>query len=335
MPFTKNFRTPAQLTAAARAAYRAHVEQYTTNALLPSENNFTLDYTFGASSELLPAAASFRSFNTESEVGTFDGAASKKGALPPISIRTPVDEYQQLKMYNQPEAIAAAFEKRAIRNAQAVGSRVVLAQAEAIADGKVTIDERGISTVIDFGRNAAQTATAGTPWSTVATATPVGDLEAMRAAMGRSLGRVIVSEQVATYLQRNVDIIKLALGRGSDLPSRISWEDVRTVFRDYRLGEVEVNDEKVVNRAGVEVPIFDAGKVVVLAGSQVGTTQLGVTAEAYESDNGIGQGEAAAGLFSGAMQSDDPVGYNVLVSGIVLPVATATDLTASLSVLGN
>lgn len=329
MPFTKNFRTPAQLTAAARAAFRAHVENYVTAGLLPTRANYTLDFSFGVGESVLPAAASFRSYSTESEVGTIVGGETKQGKLPPISIRTPVDEYQQLFMYNQQDGIGQAFEDRAIRNATAVGSRVVLAQAEAIQDGKVTINERNLTFSVDFGRKAGLTANASTPWSTTATATPIADLEALRAVLNKSLDRVIVSQQTATYLQSNVDLIKTALGRGTDLPSRISWADVQAVFRDWQLGEVEINAQKVVNRSGVEVPLFAADKVIVLAGSSVGSTELGVTAESLQSDNGISQGEAA-GLFSGASQQDDPAGYNVLVSAIALPVAQATNDTASL-----
>lgn len=331
MAFTKNFRTPAQLTAAARAAFRTHVEKYVTADLLPSEANYTLDFSFAVGQAALPAAASFRSYSTESEVGTLEGGETRQGKLPPISIRTPVDEYQQLFMYNQQDGIGDAFEKRAIRNATAVGSRVVLAQAEAIQDGKVTIAERNLTFAVDFGRKGALTATAGTPWSTTATATPIADMEALRAVLGKSIVRSIISQQSATYLQTNVDLIKTALGRGTDLPSRISWADVQTVFRDWQLGELEINTEKVVNRAGAEVPVFAADKVVVLTGSQVGTTELGVTAESLRADNGIAQSEAA-GLFSGASEQDDPSGYNVLVSAIALPIATATNDTASLDV---
>lgn len=329
MPFTKNFRTPAQLTGVARGAFRAQVEKYLTSGLLPSQANYTLDFMFGTSQTVLPPAASFRSYSTESEVGTVVGGSTSQGKLPAISIRTPVDEYQQLFMYNQQEGIGAAFETRAERNAISVASRIVLAQAEAVETGKVTIAERNMTTTIDFARKAALTATAGTVWSTVATATPIGDMEALRAVLGKSLIRSIVSQQTATYLQSNVDLMKLALGRGSDLPSRVSWTDVQAVFRDYQLGEIEINTDKIVNRAGVEVPLFSNNKVIVLTATQIGATELGLTAESLQAENGISQSQAA-GLFAGAMQQDDPSGYNVLVSAIALPVAQATNDTASL-----
>lgn len=329
MPFTKNFRTPAQLTGVARGAFRALVESYDTNVLLPARSNYTLDFSVNIGESVLPAAASFRSYSTQSEVGTIVGSETRQGKLPPLSIRTPVDEYQQLFMYGQQEGIGTAFEERAVRNAQAIAARIVLAQAEAIQAGKVTISERNLSLTIDFGRKAGLTANASTAWSTTATATPLADLEALRTALGKAITTVIVSRQAITYLQSNVDLIKIALGRGSDLPSRISEADVKSVFSAWGLGNLVVNEQVVTNRTGAEVPLFAADKVVVLSGSQVGSTDLGVTAESIAAENGIAQAQAA-GLFSGASQQDDPSGYNVLVSAIALPVIQAPNNTASL-----
>lgn len=328
MSFTKNFRTPAQLTGTARGAFRAFVEQYTTDGLLPLAQNFTLDFQFNVGSAALPPAASFRSFNTESMVGQVGQGAVQSGKLPPISIRLHVDEYQQLKMYGQNDAIGAKFDEYAVNLAQAIGARIVLAQAEAVAAGKVTIAERGLNFEVDFGRAAGLTASpAGAAWSSTSTAVPLTDLEALRAVFDKSVDRIILSRQAMTYLQSNVDLIKIALQRGSDLPSRISQEDVRAVIRDYGFGEIEINEQKVTNASGVQVPLFAADKVVFISGDEVGRTDLGVTAESIEHENGI---STAPGLFAGAMSQSDPSGYNVLVSAIALPVVTSTNNTAVL-----
>lgn len=330
MPFTKNFRTPTQLTGVARAAFRAELEKHITNGLLPVKSNFALTFDFGVGQSALPPAARYRSFNTESDVNVTSSSERRQGKLPPISIRLHVDEFQQLEMMGQNDAIGAEFDRYATLNAQSIAARVVLAQAQAITEGAVTITDRGLSFSVDFARDAGNTANAGTPWSTTATATPLADLEALRAAIKRPLTRIILSQQAMTYLQTNTDLIKIALQRGTDLPSRISVEDVRAVFRNYNLGEIEINSDMVVNNAGAEIPLFAADKVVVVSGTgPVGRTDLGVTAESTRADTGIARNEAP-GVFSGAMESDDPSGYNVLASAIVLPVVTAANNTAVL-----
>ncbi|MFJ4173404.1 major capsid protein [Microbacterium sp. NPDC089696] len=330
MAFSKNHRTPAQLTAYARAAFRLHVEQYATAAMLPLEASPTLTYSVNIGQSVLPAAASFRSFNTESEVGELGGGQTAEGKLPPISIRIPVDEHQELVMYGMEDAIAAAFERRAERTAQAVGSRFVLAQAEALVTGKVTIAERKLNVIVDFGRKAAQTGTAPTLW-TANGADPIADLDGMRAIMNKGISSVLMSRAILSLLQTNEEIIKLVVGRGSDLPSRVSEEDVRSVLRDWGYGEIRVNEQTIINRSGVEQTLFPADKIVLLSGSEFGSTKLGVTAESLSPENGISRGEAA-GLFSGATHTHDPEGYNVLVSAIGLPVVGTPDNTASLKV---
>ncbi|GAA2577356.1 major capsid protein [Microbacterium binotii] len=325
MTFTKDFRTPAQLTAAARAAFRAFIEKYLVAGLLPYDAVYDLDFTYGNVEGALPAAATYRAFNTESGVGELPAGSSKQGRLPAISQRHDVDEYLKLTLFNQNAAIGEAFEKRAIRSAQALAARVVLAAYEGITTGSVTIAENGMSFVVNFGRKGALTATAATAWSSVATAKPVEDLEGFRNIYG-PLGRVILSQQSATYLQQNVDLIKLALGRGTDLPSRVSWEDVRSVFTDFRIGVPSVNEELVTNTSGVLVPTIAADKVLIVPNGQVGTTKVGIAAESINQENGIAEAERP-GLFSGAMHRSDPEGYHVLVSGIVLPVVTSPDQT--------
>ncbi len=330
MAFTKNHRTPVQLTGTARAAFELHVGSFETADLLPIEESPTLHYSVNIGQSVLPAAASFRAFNTESEVGTLDAGQTASGKLPPISIRIPVDEHQELVMAGMEDAIGAAFDKRAERTAQAVGSRFVLAQVEAIVDGKVTIKERQMDFVVDFGRKASHSATAGTLWGAVG-ADPLADLEGLRAAMDKGISSIVLSRTIMSVLQANPEIIKLVVGRGSDLPSRVSEDDVRSVLRSWGFGEVRVNEQTIVNRLGVEQKLFPADKVILLSGSQFGNTLLGVTAESMSPENGISRAEAA-GLFSGATHTHDPEGFNVLVSAIGLPVLQAPDNTASLKV---
>ncbi|WP_100813019.1 major capsid protein [Microbacterium lacus] len=328
MGFTPNFRTPVQLTGVARAAFDLQVGQYITDGLLPVNETYDINFSFGVTQAALPPAASFRSFNSESDVGSLGVSESRSGKLPPISRRLHVDEYQQLTMYqSSDDLIGAEFERYATSLGQAFALRFVMAQAEAITAGKVTIAERGLTFEVNYGRKAGLTANAATPWSTIATADPLTDIEGLRAVYGRRIGRIVLSRQAMGYLQTNANIIKIAMQRGSDLPPRISVEDVRAVFRDYGLGEIVVNEEVVTNSAGAEVPLFAADKVIILpAAGAVGRTDLGVTAESIRTDTGIAQSERP-GLFAGALESDDPSGYDVLVSAIGLPILTDANAT--------
>lgn len=329
MPYTKNFRTPGQLTGIARGAFDAEFARFGVADLLPQRENFTLDYSFQVGSAPLPPAAKFRSFNTESMVNRLGTGQTAKGSLPPTSIRLHVDEYTQLKLMGQDDAIGAKFEEYAIANAQSIAFRIIIAIGQALQTGKVTLAERNLNLDIDFGRKAGLTANAAVSWATVATATPVADLEALRNVLGKRVSQTRLSRTALGYLQRNVDLMKLVLGKGSDLPSRVSSDDIISFLGSEGFGAVVVDEDVVPDTSGNEVPVVAADKVILVAGSQVGTTEIGVTTEAIESENGIPNSEAP-GLFSGAIASSDPSGYDVYVGGILLPTLTSPNNTAVL-----
>ncbi|KJL39914.1 major capsid protein [Microbacterium trichothecenolyticum] len=329
MPFTKNFRTPGQLTGIARGAFDAEFERFRVSGLLPAVENFTLDYSFNVGSAPLPPAAKFRAFNAESMVNRLGTGQTAKGSLPPTSIRMHVDEYTQLKLMGQDDAIGQKFEQYAIANAQSIAFRIIIAAAQAIVDGKITLAERGLQLDIDFGRKAGLKANAATVWSNTAASLPISDLEALRNVLGKRVSQTILSRVTLGYLQRNVDLMKLILGKGSDLPSRVSSDDVISFLGSEGFGQVVVDEDTVPDTTGTEVPLFAADKVILISGSQVGTTEIGVTTEAIESENGIGNSDAP-GLFSGAIASSDPSGYDVYVGGILLPTLTSPDNTAVL-----
>jgi hypothetical protein len=331
MPYTKNFRTPAELTGVARGAFDAIFDSFGIASLIPSSESFTLDYNFVIGAAPLPSAAKYRSFNTRSMVGKVGTGQAAQGKLPPTSIRLYVDEAQQLEMYGQTDAIGAKFDEYAENLATAIAFRTIIAAAEAIQDGTVTLNERGLDLTIDFQRNADLSADAGIAWGSLATAKPLDDLEALKAVFGKRISEIRISDLVMSQLQRNTSLIKAALRRGTDLPDRISQGDVVSTLADYGFRNLVVDEDVVVDTEGVEVPVFAENKVIFTSGSQVGSTQIGVTAEAMASDNGIDRNEAP-GLFAGALPSEDPQGYDVLVAGIILPVLSAPNNTAVLTV---
>lgn len=324
--FTKNFRTPVQLTAEARAAFRTTVEGYATSSILPIQQNYTLDYNFTTGSTGLPAAANYRSFNTQSDVGSTQAGETRSGKLPPISRRMHVDEFQQLQMYGQTDAIGQKFEEYARLVGQMIGLRVVLAQAEGLETGKVSIAERGLTFEIDFGRKAELNATVAVPWSDLENSDPIADLMAYREKFGAVSG-LLISRQAMTYLMRNKSIIAVAGVTASILSEAM----VRSALSDFGFGNIQIDESIVSDQDGVERPLFSADKIIFLGAGQVGRTDIGVPAEVIQPENGI-SGADQAGLFSGALASNDPAGFDVLVSAIALPVITAANKTGALDV---
>lgn len=338
MAFTKDHRTPAQLTGVARGTFDAVFGESLVSAYLPANENRGLSFNFNVNQTALPESARFRSFNAESDVASFDGTESRMGKLPPISRRLHVDEYAELQLTGGD--LGATFEDYTRRISAQIATRLIEAGAQAIETGKTEIDERGVKVTIDYARKAALTATAPTVWSDPA-ADVIGDLEALRAAYGSQPGSILIPQTVQQHLSRNTGIIEFAT-RGLGAPTRVSYDDVLSVLASFGFTGLFTNEEKLVDSKGVERTLFSQDKVVFLPGTgqsafatavgtgPLGTTDIGVSAESLSSENGIG---GTAGLFSGALAHHDPEGFNVLVSGIALPVLQNANATAALKVL--
>lgn len=339
MAFSKDHRTPSALTGIARGTFDAVFGDSLVSSYLPASENRALNYSFTPDSTALPESAAYRSFGTESDVGSVDGSQTRQGKLPPISRRLEVDEYSYLLLTDGD--VGATFEDYSRRISAQIATRLIEAGAEAIETGKVTITERGQSISIDYGRKAALTATAPKLWSDP-TADVISDLEALRTAYGSAPGAILLPATVQQHLTKNAGIIQLVVGRASDLPARVSYADVLSVLASFGFTGLFTNQERLVDSKGATRTLFSQDKVVFLPGSaasayatatgmgSLGTTDLGVTAEALSTENGLG---GSAGLASGVMPQSDPEGFAILVSAIALPVVRDTNSTASLKVL--
>lgn len=338
MAFSKSHRTAAQLTGIAQGTVDGVFGASIVSDYLPYKENLGLTFDFKVGNTALNEAARFRSFNTESDVGNFEGGESRQGKLPPISRRLHVDEFAQITQIGGD--LGAVFEDYARRISAQIATRLVWAGAEAIETGKLTISERNMSFVIDYGRKPELTDTAATLWSNTA-ADVIGDLRAMRLAYGAAPGAIKISEAILYNLGSNEGIIERAT-RGLGTITSVSRADVLSVLADEGFTNLFTNDERFVDHTGVERNIFSENKVLFLpapgqsalavaAGTgSLGTTDFGVTAESLVTENGLG---GKPGVASGAIASDDPVGFDVLVSAIALPIVQNANSTASLAVL--
>lgn len=339
MAYSKSHRTPAQLTGIAQGTIDGVFSASLVSTYLPYHENLGLTFDFQVGNTSLNEAARFRSFNTESDLASFEGSQSRQGKLPPISRRLHVDEFAQVEITSGD--LGPVFDSYARRISAQIATRLVWAGAEAIETGKLTIDERKLSFVIDYGRKPELTDQASTLWSNVA-ADIIGDLEVLRKAYGRRPGAIKVSEDILDYASRNTGIIEFAVQRDSNLPSRISREDTLSVLASFGFTGLFTNEERFVDHTGAERDLFDKDKVLFLPAREqtalsvasgtgpLGTTDFGVTAEALVPENGLGRKPGAA---AGILPSDDPVGFDVHVSAISLPIVQNANLTASLEVL--
>lgn len=332
-----DFVTPTELTGYARAALAdLQVNQFSLARFLPNREIGDLMYRFTKGGEGLTEAATFRAYDVESGIGSRPGLTRVAGELPPISRKIRLGEYDRLRMLRDDGQIRNAILDDATRMVRAVAARMEMARGEALYTGKIVLSENGVIATVDFGRAAGHTVSAGTPWSTIATATPLADLLSWRdtyvTANGVDPGLLLTSRRVMGYLLRNAEIRALA-ATVAGTPSIVTEAMVGQIFAAYGLPPFELYDAKV-SVAGSATRIIPDDRAIFLPapgspddpeGTDLGATLLGTTAESLEPDYGL-EGEQP-GVVAGAYSTKDPVAVWTKAAAIGLPILANPDLT--------
>lgn len=339
MYLNTDYILPAQLTGYVRAGLADQpVNRFALAQWLPNRTIDDLDYRYTKGGEGLIEAAQIRAYDAESPIGGRPGLTRVSGELPPISRKIRLGEYDRLRQRQDPNAtIQVGIMDDAMRMARAVAARVEMLRGEALYTGKLTISENGVIATVDFGRAAGHTVTAGTPWSTVASATPLTDLlswiTTYIAANGVEPGAIITSTRVLNYMLQNTALRGLLAANGVT-PSLISRQALEALFSAYGIPPLYVYDTQV-NVSGAATRVIPDDRVVLAPApgdpndwesNDMGATFWGTTAESLEPAYGIESGEAA-GIVAGAYHTEDPVAVWTKAAAISLPVLANPDLT--------
>jgi hypothetical protein len=127
--------------------------------------------------------ARFRAFDGRLHVSERDVSSLKQVKLPPLSSSMSVGELERLQLEmarlggTNNSAIVDAIYDDATNLTREVYARMEQARGDVLTDGKFTLaGEGGLFMEADFGVPGGHIVTAGTPWSTVATATVIADV---------------------------------------------------------------------------------------------------------------------------------------------------------------
>lgn len=339
MFLTSDYITPADLTGYARASLGdLQVNQFTLSRWLPNSEIDDLMYRFTKGGEGLVEAATFRSYDTESPIAGRPGLTRVTGELPPISRKIRLGEYDRLRLRRDPNAaVRNGILTDAERMVRAVSARMELARGDALVSGKVTLNENGVIAVVDFGRTAGHTVTAGTVWTNGA-ATPITDLLTWRdtyvASTGQEPGAILTSRRVMGLLMRNAEVRNAAYPNSSTQPSIVTENTVNQALAAYGLPPMYRYDAQV--KVGtVATRIIPDDRIIFLPApgdssspdsTDLGATLWGTTAESLEPDFGIDAGEEP-GIVAGAYSTKDPVAIWTKAAAIGLPVLANPDLS--------
>ncbi|MGQ0774555.1 MAG: major capsid protein [Pseudonocardiales bacterium] len=338
MLITTDYIEPVALTGYVRAAFRdLPINRFALAGFLPNRLIDDLDYRISRGGGGLAEAASFRAWDTESPLIKRPGFTRIQGELPPISLKSRLGEYDRLRTRRAPDTqVREAILTDTDRLVRGIAARMELARGEALADAKVTLAENGLQLSVDFARKATHSVVAATLWSNPA-ATPITDLLAWQevyvATNGEPPGTLLVSNRLFAFLMKNAEIRNLVFP-GANQPSLVTRTSVNEALAAFGLPSLTTYDVQVVNTSGNTQRVIPDNVLLMLpaatgadnpAGTQLGGTLWGTTAESLEPEFGLTGNEP--GLVAGSYSDKDPVALWTKAAAIGLPVVVNPDLS--------
>lgn len=334
MPTPIDGLDPVELTAFARLAQQDFDAQSQSLArFLPYRPVNDIRYTYTKGVDALVDEADVRAFDAESSIGRRPGTGRVSGELVAVSRKIPLSEYDQLRLRNaaNDEIVDGVFADGA-RLGRGIAARYERFRGELLTTGDVAINENGVVSTYESGRDASLTVGAVDPlWSAHSTATPLLDVQGwndlIEALTGVRGTRLLVGRSVMAHLGQ-VDEVRGAFAAPGNVPDRVLPDAVRETF----LAFAEVTVEVYQPPAGMlNSPI--AANMVVLLNDQapLGATLYGTPLEALEPEY-VGLAPQP-GVVAGAWKEKDPLSVWTHAVAIGLPIMGAPDLTLSAQVL--
>lgn len=282
--------------------------------------------------------AAYRSFDTESKIGRSAGQEEITVTLPPVSIKHKVSEFEQIVWAsgNKPDVIPDPLQRYLTQVVREIVARTVAARAEILQTGALDLDEYGLKTRIDFGRDSKFTTTTKTKWdATTKPGDPIEDLvnwfqQMSNDPYGDTPDTLIVSQQVMAVLMKS-PAVSAYFGAGRN--GIIGRAEIANLFASYGLPAPQVFTSKARNPKTGKIDFLIDPKKIILANSSAGSTVWGRTAEANDPRYALADSDAP-GLVTGLMRTDDPATVWVRGNATVMPILTQANATLAATVLG-
>lgn len=268
MRLDTNIYPPAQLTGFARSeleAFHADENLDVFSGVLPNDFVRDIEVEIREGVEVEDNVVMYRAYDAESPIGSLPGFATSVGRIPPLSEKIPLGEYDGIRA-DQAGDLNRQIERRAGRSARGIARRVARARAEALLDGKVTLDENGVIYEVDFGRDSANNnATYSTIWSNTSGADPIADLitwQAIIANAGYGVGSIYAAQEAVAAALRTDAVIGATIGAAAGV-TQASLAQFDLLLAQYGLPPVTILPDMIggqkVMRGNTVLMLGDTG----------------------------------------------------------------------------
>lgn len=308
---------------------------YTGSRLLPDRKTqyIEAEYTRLAENGNLPTVAMIHGFDTEAHIGSrvpFERVETES-----LLIKEKINLSERLRRITrgldmQMDSVRRYVFDDIARTAESVVSRVEKAKMEALATGKMTINENNVSMVVDFGVPDDQKVTA--KWA-VAAADILGDIDTwvtIANGKGQTPTVALTSKKVFSLIQRNASVQKAIFGVNGTgvLPSLAQVNNL--LAQQFDGLTVQIDEERYGIIDSTENPttvtqgrFFPEDKFVLLStgyDGSVGTGLWGVTPEELEQGGAFDEKRQQQFVTCTRWDTPDPVATWTKASGVFIPV---------------
>ena len=341
------FIEPAELTGLVREALRDMEEnRFKLAAELPNETLDGIDFTYLRGQGRLTEAGTFRAWDAESPLVRTEGLSREYGEVLPISAKATMGERERLKFRQLAKEQVVPFIIKDVRLlARTIGARLEMARANALWEGKVTINENKLNVEVDFNRspdaNLSLATTEFTSWEDHANSTPVDDLleliERYEDLNGTTVGKIKSSKLAFRHALRSAQLQAYAfpLVSASERPRLTDDQALGVLSQFSDIPPIELYDVKVdvANSSGVRETrrTSPENRILMLPGSEdegydLGATYLGRTAE-VDLPEYSALGDEGLGIVAGQWFSKDPVRQWIHAAAVVMPALRDANLS--------
>lgn len=253
--------------------------------LFPEVKHETLEFEYLVGASNMPVIASVHAFDTEAEIGSREAAKQaleaayvkrkmqikEKDLIALQFPRTPKEQQYLMKnVFNDVDNLVMG-----------VKARFELMRMEALANGRVVLDENGLNMTIDYQvPDENKEALSGTDLWTSPDADIMGDLERWAGDLDNPT-RALTSQKLLNQILRNSKMIGYLFGRDS---ARIpTLGDLNSFLIQHKLPQIATYDQKyrVQNSNGTYTTkrFFPENKFVIFGDGTLGETLYGPTPE--------------------------------------------------------
>lgn len=308
---------------------------YTGSRLLPDRKTqyIEAEYTRLAENGNLPTVAMIHGFDTEAHIGSrvpFERVETES-----LLIKEKINLSERLRRITrgldmQMDSVRRYVFDDIARTAESVVSRVEKAKMEALATGKMTINENNVSMVVDFGVPEDQKVTV--KWA-VAAADILGDIDTLVTianGKGQTPTVALTSKKVFSLIQRNASVQKAIFGvNGAGvLPSLAQVNNLLAQQFDGLALQIDEERYGIIDSAENPTTVtqgrfFPEDKFVLLStgyDGSVGTGLWGVTPEELEQGGAFDEKRQQQFVTCTRWNTPDPVATWTKASGVFIPV---------------